>query len=168
MFNSKIIFLILVGSTLLTTLVAVKKVSASLQDSPLPRQGINLPTNSPSLTPTVSPPTIPSGPCLITLFGIQYDVTSLARTPGSGFNCGQDMTTIYSAKHGTDVAPMASYLLIKPSPVPPTATVLPTAKPTSFSPVKKDRQEDQETYEYEDDHEEREDEEHQDRYVDDH
>lgn len=50
--------------------------------------------------------------CLVTLFGKQYDVTSLRGTHGGGdiFNCGADMSTIYQNKHGSGLSRVASYL----------------------------------------------------------
>ncbi len=54
-----------------------------------------------------------SGGCIITLFGKQYDVTSLrtSHTGGNIFACGTDMTTTYQSMHGTDVTRMQAYLV---------------------------------------------------------
>lgn len=71
-----------------------------------------------------------AGSCIITLFGQQYDVTSLqaGHTGGSIFVCGTDMTATYQAMHGTDVSRMAPFLIVVPTPT-PTPTVVPTATP---------------------------------------
>lgn len=72
-------------------------------------------------------------PCIVTIFGQQYDVTSLQtnHTGGNIFVCGTDMTTTYQSMHGTDVSRMLPYL-ITPTPI-PTATPSPTpsSSPTS-------------------------------------
>lgn len=78
-----------------------------------------------------------STPCVVTLFGVQYDVAPLGTThPGpkgttlidlggsTFFQCGGDMTSIYQSMHGTDVTRMTPYLY-----VPPTAT--PTTVPST-------------------------------------
>lgn len=69
-------------------------------------------------------------PCVITLFGVQYDVSPLQPTgahPGGNiFVCGTDMTAVYQSMHGTDVTRMIPYLL-------PTATATPT--PTAVPSV---------------------------------
>ncbi len=76
-------------------------------------------------------------PCIITLFGVQYDVAPL-QTPGvhpggNIFVCGTDMTALYTLQHGTDVTRMIPFLLPTPSPTltpSPTPTVTPTPTPT--------------------------------------
>ncbi len=78
--------------------------------------------------------------CIITLFGKQYDVTSLqnAHTGGSLFACGTDMTATYQAMHGTDVSRMVSYLVPDPTSV-PTNTPAPTNTPSpTVTPVPTD------------------------------
>lgn len=79
-----------------------------------------------------------TGSCIITLFGKQYDVTSLQtnHTGGNIFVCGTDMTATYQAMHGMDVTRMAPYLILAATPTPtptasPTATPTPTPTPTS-------------------------------------
>jgi len=51
--------------------------------------------------------------CIITLFGKQYDVTTLQNTHSGGnvFNCGTDMTAVYQGQHGSDVSRMQKYLV---------------------------------------------------------
>lgn len=84
-----------------------------------------------------------STPCVVTLFGVQYDVTPLGTThPGpkgttlidlggsTFFQCGGDMTSIYQSMHGTDVTRMASYLYVPPTTTPTSVpTVIPTTTP---------------------------------------
>lgn len=79
-------------------------------------------------------------PCIITVFGIQYDVTPLqtSHTGGNIFVCGTDMTATYQAQHGTDVSRLAPYVLATSSPTPtPTAapSVTPSPTPTGTSGV---------------------------------
>jgi hypothetical protein len=75
-------------------------------------------------------------PCIITVFGKQYDVTSLqtSHTGGNIFVCGTDMTATYQSMHGTDVTRLIPYLVTPtPTPVPtavPTVTPSPTSTPT--------------------------------------
>lgn len=51
--------------------------------------------------------------CIITLFGKQFNVTSLqtSHTGGNIFNCGTDMTAVYQTQHGTDLTRMQPYLV---------------------------------------------------------
>lgn len=76
------------------------------------------------------------GSCIITLFGQQYDVTSLqsAHTGGNIFVCGTDMTASYQSMHGTDATRMIPYLIqASPTPTPtPTqsSSPLPSATPS--------------------------------------
>lgn len=78
-------------------------------------------------------------PCIITLFGNQYDVTSLTtnHTGGNIFQCGTDMTATYLAQHGADLTRMAPFLIsptltptVNPTPTPTIVQVTPT--PTSI------------------------------------
>jgi hypothetical protein len=78
-----------------------------------------------------------AAPCIVTLFGVQYDVAPLQPTgahPGGNiFVCGTDMTAVYTSMHGTNVARMVPYLYIAPTPTPtatPTPIVTPTPSPT--------------------------------------
>lgn len=66
------------------------------------------------LTSSVTPsPSTNSNACIITIFGKQYDVTSLRTTHSGGdvFACGTDQSATYQSKHGTSVARLASYLV---------------------------------------------------------
>ncbi|MFA6017175.1 MAG: hypothetical protein WC744_03750 [Patescibacteria group bacterium] len=67
-------------------------------------------------------------PCIVTIFGIQYDVTSLQtnHTGGNVFVCGMDMTAVYQSQHGTDVSRIAPYIVAAT----PTPTTVPTNTPT--------------------------------------
>lgn len=69
-------------------------------------------------------------PCIITVFGQQYDITALqnAHTGGNIFTCGTDMTATFQTQHGTDVSRIAPYLISTPS---PTATPTPSLTPVS-------------------------------------
>jgi len=51
--------------------------------------------------------------CIVTLFGNQYDVTSLRQTHSGGdvFVCNSDMTTTYQNQHGTNLSRMQPYLV---------------------------------------------------------
>lgn len=116
-----------------------------------------LPTPTLTLIPTLIPTSVPDSRCLITLFGSQYDVTTLRSTHSGGdiFKCGTDMTTTYTNQHGTNLSRMTKYLVTtsnnsnsnsnsKNTNSAPTAT--PT-KTTSNDSVKK-----VEKYEDDDDH----------------
>lgn len=64
----------------------------------------------------ISPTSIPtsnSSSCIVTVFGKQYDVTTLRSTHSGGdvFTCGTDMTAIYQGRHGTGVNLIAPYLV---------------------------------------------------------
>ena len=54
-----------------------------------------------------------SNKCIITLFGKQYDVTTLRSTHSGGdvFACNTDMTAQYQARHGTGMSRMQQYLV---------------------------------------------------------
>lgn len=83
-------------------------------------------------------------PCIVTIFGQQYDVAPLGVThPGpkgttlidlggsTFFQCGTDMTATYQSQHGTDVSRMAPYIYVAPTPTAvPTATPTPSTEPT--------------------------------------
>jgi hypothetical protein len=76
------------------------------------------------------------GSCVVTLFGQQYDVTTLQSTHSGGniFVCGTDMTTTYTNKHGVNVSRMTQYLIIPTTPTPtntPSPTTIPTVSPTT-------------------------------------
>jgi hypothetical protein len=65
-----------------------------------------------------------AAPCIVTLFGHQYDITTLQTTHSGGnvFTCGADMTATYTSRHGTDVTRMITYKIV--------VTPIPTAIPT--------------------------------------
>jgi len=54
-----------------------------------------------------------SSSCIVTIFGSQYNVTSLKSTHSGGdvFNCGTDMSSQYETQHGTNLNRMKSYLI---------------------------------------------------------
>jgi len=58
-------------------------------------------------------PTSASGQCIVTLFGNQYNITSLviSHSGGNVFNCGTDMSSIYQGKHGTSLTRMVAYAI---------------------------------------------------------
>jgi len=126
-----------------------------------------VPTVSPKLFPTSAPiaavPTTvaTNGGCIISLFGVQYDITSLLTTHSGGnvFKCGTDMTALYSSKHGTSVARMQKYILANATNQGGNNNTV--AKPTSgkvLAPTDK-------PYQYKDDNDERDDKENENRYV---
>lgn len=93
-------------------------------------------------------------PCVVTIFGQQYDVSSLGTTHsgprgtifvsigGSAFfQCGTDMTTLYQSMHGTDVARLIPYIYTSPTVTPsPIPSVSPIPSITS-SPKHEDKDE---------------------------
>jgi hypothetical protein len=90
-------------------------------------------------------------PCIVTIFGVQYDVEPLKtnHTGGDVFICNTDMTAVYQGMHGTNVSRMASFLVTTPAPSPsttpspspstspsPSATPLPSVTPSpSATPI---------------------------------
>ncbi|MCX6717281.1 MAG: hypothetical protein NTU76_01215 [Candidatus Taylorbacteria bacterium] len=81
-----------------------------------------------------------STPCVVTIFGQQYDIsplgathsgprgTTLINVGGSTFfQCGADMTSVYQGMHGTDVSRLIPYIYVVPTAIP---TTLPTEIPT--------------------------------------
>jgi hypothetical protein len=65
------------------------------------------------------PPLLPTGAttadqrCIITVFGHEYDVTSLRTTHTGGdiFECGADMSAAYLKKHGSNTRMIQQYLV---------------------------------------------------------
>lgn len=82
-----------------------------------PQNNVNIiPTSNPTSAPTSVPTSAPasnSSNCIVTIFGKQYDVTSLVNTHSGGniFNCGTDMSATYQSHHGTNVSLIAPYLV---------------------------------------------------------
>lgn len=70
-------------------------------------------------------------PCIITVFGKQYDVTAFQNSHSGGnvFNCGADMTSTYQSAHGTNVSRLQPYLIVAATPT-PTVTPSPTTVPS--------------------------------------
>jgi hypothetical protein len=76
------------------------------------------PTISPILTPTpekTNPTSVPLSykTCIVTLFGRQYDITSMKIKPEEKdiFVCGEDISDSYKAKFGTKVDRLRKYLI---------------------------------------------------------
>ena len=67
---------------------------------------------APTLTPTPKR-TVNANACIITLFGLQYDVAKLRQTHSGGdvFACNTDMSSVYQNRHGTNVSRMQAYLV---------------------------------------------------------
>lgn len=66
-----------------------------------------------TVTATSTDTSIPATDCVITVFGIKYDVTPLqtGHTGGNVFVCGADQTALYQGMHGTDVTRLVPYLI---------------------------------------------------------
>lgn len=86
---------------------------------------------TPSVSPSPSPSPTPSNHCIITLFGKQYDVTTLLSTHSGGnvFTCGTDMTMVYQSQHGTDLTRMQPYLVTSNSGSSASPSPSPSASP---------------------------------------
>ncbi|MCL4417327.1 MAG: hypothetical protein M1450_00480 [Patescibacteria group bacterium] len=82
---------------------AIKPISSPPVANPNPQVVITQQSVQPAI----------SSKCIITLFGQQYDVTTLRQTHSGGdvFKCGTDMTSVYQQKHGSNVAMVQSYLV---------------------------------------------------------
>ncbi|OGK62574.1 hypothetical protein A2334_03645 [Candidatus Roizmanbacteria bacterium RIFOXYB2_FULL_38_10] len=91
--------------------------------------------------------------CIVTLFGNQYDVTSLKGNHSGGdiFTCGIDMTTDYQGKHGTNLNRMQQYLVTSGG------TTSSSSSTNSSSSKKNDKRDDEE---HEKDRDEERDEDH--------
>lgn len=154
----------LAASTQSKTSVNTKTTSQNSTPTPTPTPK---PTSTPTPTPTPSPtPTpTPSNRCIVTLFGLQYDVTVLANSHSGGniFVCGTDMTVTYQSQHGTNVSRMAQYLVTSN----PTPTPTPSSSPTPTPGTQHDDDRDDDHYD-EDRHEDERDDDHDDEREDDH
>lgn len=73
-------------------------------------------------------------PCIVTIFGVQYDVEPLktGHSGGDVFICNTDMSAVYQGMHGTNVSRMTAFLVSTPA---PSASTSPSPNPsTSPSP----------------------------------
>lgn len=63
--------------------------------------------------PTSTPKPTEANRCIVTVQGKRYDVTSLRKTHSGGniFTCGKDMTTTFTAQHGTNINMLKQYLI---------------------------------------------------------
>ena len=74
-------------------------------------------------------------PCIVTIFGVQYDVAPLktGHSGGDVFICNTDMSAVYQGMHGTNVSRMVGFKVSTPT---PSTTPTPSATPTpSTSPT---------------------------------
>lgn len=96
-------------------------------------------------TTTTTTPTQNANQCVVTLFGLKYDVAPLRNSHSGGdiFTCGTDMTAIYQSQHGTNVSRMAKYLITVTNPN-PSVSPLPSTTP---SQVNHDYDDDEEKFE---------------------
>jgi hypothetical protein len=175
----KLLLLVTAGVSVATMGVAASKATESFGKSKIPKTGLEIP--QPTGTVVAESGSVDlklieevktkktEGKCVITLFSKQYDVTEVNKTGGSTdiFDCGEDMSSQYSAKYGKDVSRMEKYLV---GGTPTTTENTPTAMPTNGAtitamptaqPIKSGRDD---SREFEDDNNEREDSEHTDRY----
>ena len=82
-------------------------------------------------------------PCIVTIFGVQYDVAPLktGHSGGDVFICNTDMSAVYQGMHGTNVSRMVGFKVSAPapstSPTPsPSASPKPSVSPSpSSTPV---------------------------------
>jgi hypothetical protein len=67
----------------------------------------------PNMSATVTQSVPGNTGCIITLFGQQYNVTSLQQSHSGGniFTCGTDMSARYQGEHGSSVSRMQKYLV---------------------------------------------------------
>lgn len=82
----------------------------------VPQSNYAAPTQINRIISPTSIPTTNSSSCIVTVFGKQYDVTTLrsTHTGGDVFTCGTDMTAIYQGRHSTRVNLISPYLVITP------------------------------------------------------
>ena len=74
-------------------------------------------------------------PCIVTIFGVQYDVAPLktGHSGGDVFICNTDMTAVYQGMHGNNVSRMVGFKVATPTPSTtpaPSATPVPSTSPT--------------------------------------
>lgn len=143
-----------------------KTLSQNSTPTPTPTPKLTA-TPTPTPTPSPTPTPTPSNKCIVTLFGLQYDVTALANSHSGGniFVCGTDMTVTYQSQHGTNVSRMTPYLVTSsPTPTPtPTPSSSPTPKPgTQYDDDRDDDHDDEDRYEHEREYD------HDDEHEDDH
>jgi predicted heme/steroid binding protein len=114
----RIIPLTIIAVLLMVSAVFVPSSQAAT-DTISPVANVTSPTNNSSVSGTVSisatasDTSVTGSACVVTLFGLQYDVTQLRSTHSGGdmFNCGTDMTTLYQSTHSTNVTRMQPYLI---------------------------------------------------------
>jgi hypothetical protein len=170
----KLILLLTAGVAVTTVGVAATRVSSAMNDNKVPKQGLEISEVTPEPKPEVAGTELKlieevkekrtEGKCIITLFSKQYDVTEPNKAGGTGdlFDCGEDMTSKYSAKYGNNVAMMDKYLVGgTPTQTPTTAVNNPSVTPLPTSTKSGD---DSKGIRFDDDRNEREDKEHEERY----
>lgn len=119
-----IVMILLAGLTLASSVLGANKVIKDFQNPTIPVPEIKngslvtepeekSPTGNPQPTPTETKNAEQNNRCLVTLFGQQYDVTTLKNEHAGGdvFVCGTDQTALYKGKHGTDLTKMKKYLV---------------------------------------------------------
>jgi len=175
----KLLLLVTAGVSVATMGVAASKATESFSKSRVPKAGLEIP--SPTGTVVAESGSVDlklieeaktkktEGKCVITLFSKQYDVTEINKTGGSTdiFDCGEDMSSQYSAKYGKDVSRMEKYLLGATNTSADTApTAMPNgeAKISAMPTAQPIQPSGDDSMEFEDDDGEREDSEHSERY----
>lgn len=175
----KLLLLVTAGVAVATMGVAASKATESLGKSRIPKTGLEIPKPTEAVTAESGAVDLKlieevktkktEGKCVITLFSKQYDVTEPNKSGGSTdlFDCGEDMSSKYSAKYGNDVSRMEQYLVgATNTAIGTTPTAMPTS-PVSISTMptaKPIQNRGDDSMEFEDESNEREDSEHADRY----
>lgn len=125
----QIILALVVGSTIATgTAAGIKMIKANAtepaaeiqQVQPAPAEELYVKKIKSAVIPKSTVPTRSefsaannNTQCVISLFGKQYDVTSLRKSHPGGdvFVCGTDQSATYQKTHGTDMSRMQAYLV---------------------------------------------------------
>jgi cytochrome b involved in lipid metabolism len=128
----KLFVFALIGSAVVTTSMAVKKVTSVYVDARGNRESFwNFRRNGfedergDGRRITIKKP-LNSDQCIVVLFGKKYDITKLVNTHSGGniFRCGTDMTSDYRGEHGTDISRVFKYAYVE------TTGVITKASPT--------------------------------------
>jgi len=108
--------LLTVSALVLTPFLLVNTALAAPVDSTVPQVVITAPVNGANVSGVVIVSATASdaySSCVITVFGQQYDISSLQsdHSGGNVFTCNTDMTAVYQGQHGSNVSRIASFLI---------------------------------------------------------
>lgn len=111
-----------IGLGVLILVPFIPTTAFAVSDTTPPTVSITIPLNGATVSNVVSVGanasdiSITSGACVVTILGVNYDVTTLINTHSGGssvFNgkCGTDMTSIYQGQHSSNLSRMSPYVI---------------------------------------------------------